>query len=273
MLMWDLIHVKLCIMDWWGTKSSIRQISARKHVTQHNAPSLCRWGVRGSSEWQPITPTQTHRSPLRTRALCLGSLFKPVLCLCDDPIRTPEVHPRNANMCCSDGACPNSCFSFYCFLLRTSISFASIYCRGGGGPTWGGRPSHSLVPQTLQNICQIFMKKLKKLAARMSKKWESKRGGAATVARSCVWRLGGNSCNSMLSSRWHFVCASMSLCVRVDLALLQIYSPPAPQWRCESITGVRWCSAVGQTPREASYHTSRSWLHQPGRAVTSNQRC
>lgn len=36
MLMGDLIHVKLCIMDWCGTKSSIRQISALKSVTQHN---------------------------------------------------------------------------------------------------------------------------------------------------------------------------------------------------------------------------------------------
>lgn len=125
-------------------------------MTQHNAPSLCRWGVRGSSEWQPITPTQTHRSPLRTRALCLGSLFKPVLCLCDDPIRTPEVHPRNANMCCSDGACHNSCFSFYCFLLRTSISFASIYCGGGGWTNLRGKafaqPCPSNTAKHLPNI-------------------------------------------------------------------------------------------------------------------------
>lgn len=106
------------------------------------------------------------------------------------------------------------------------------------------------------------MNNFPKVATWMSTKCPKKVKSGADMSTTVDKKRVKNVRNSILRCRWHFVCVSVSVRVRVDLALFQIYSPPAPQWRCESITGVWWCSAVGQTPREASYHTYRSWLHQ-----------
>lgn len=173
------------------------------------------------------------------------TLLRPVTC-------TPEMQ-----MCCSIGALNNSWFSFYSPLLDNSISLAAIYCGGKKhGPSCGEKPSRNLDWKT------FVWRNFPKVSTWMSNK--------CRVVHTCPrWRRAvfgvfvKNSCNSVSSSWWHFAWASMSVCVRDDLALFQIYSPSAPQWRCESITGVRWCWAVGRRPREPSYHTYRSWLHRP----------
>lgn len=81
MLMWDLIHVKLCIMDWCGTKSSIRRISALKRVTQHNILFFCCFWFT-ERHWMTTlgphvnTPPLTQCAGLPSLAGCVG------LCLC-----------------------------------------------------------------------------------------------------------------------------------------------------------------------------------------------
>lgn len=94
---------------------------------------------------------------------------------------------------------------------------------------------------------------------KVSTEWCSHVPGGAGV---CVASLERTAVTPSWACVDSCVCASVSVCVRLDLAVFRIYSPSAPRWRCESITGERRCSAVGQTPWEASSHTYRSWLQR-----------
>lgn len=90
MLMWDLIHVKLCIMDWCGTKSSIRRISALKSVTQHNIICYAVFGSHRDSKWnQDLTLTHTHTHTSDTDCVLIHNL---AVCACQFVFVHMSIH-------------------------------------------------------------------------------------------------------------------------------------------------------------------------------------
>lgn len=164
-------------------------------------------------------PVHRANTPLLTCVVCLGSLFKPRYACVMTLLRPLMKDTRNTNVL--QHWSPQQ--QLVLFLLSPPTQFNFIWCHllcgGGGGqhgPSCGEKPSRNLDWKTFvwRNFSKVST-------------WMSNTCG---VVQTCPrWRRAvfiKNSCNSVLSSWWHFLHQSWP-CFVSDL---QSFCSPAEVW-------------------------------------------
>lgn len=230
------------------------------------------------SQSKTHTHTHKHATPHQC-SVCAGSLFKPELCLCDDPIRPPmcipEMQIRAAAM--EPATAAGSLFTFpsYAFPFHLLPSIVKEKNKKNMAQL-EGRSLHTTLCCKHSKISANLYEEISKSSnldvkqvPKVSTEWCSHVPGGADVCVAVLERTAVTPSSAFVDT---CVCASVSVCVSWPCSVsdLQSFCSSVEVWVHS------WSADVQQWVRhhERPHLTPiGSGCSGPARAVTSSQRC